>query len=214
MARLALSNAVNGVTLSEHARRLNSRCARTILTTTQTRLPPLFLMTDAERLPDPLAAARALPRGSGVILRHYGAPERERLARALARIARLHGLVLLIGADAGLALRVGAAGVHLPEAALRKAKRRRKNWLVTAAAHDGAALWRAARAGVDAAFLSPVFSTASHPGARSLGVGRFGALTRRSPIPVYALGGITPQNAGHLAATNAAGIAAIGAFAP
>ena len=32
-------------------------------------LPPLVLMTDDERLPDPLAAARLLPRGSMVIVR-------------------------------------------------------------------------------------------------------------------------------------------------
>lgn len=179
-------------------------------------LPPLILMTDARRLPDPLAAARALPRGSGVILRDYDAVDRESLARALARIARARGLVLLIGADAGLAARVGAAGVHLPEAALRRARhcRRRPDWLVTAAAHDWPALRRAGQAGADAALLSPVFPTASHPETTPLGVGRFGALARLSPIPVYALGGITPRNAGRLAALNAAGIAAIGALAP
>ena len=58
-------------------------------------LPALVLMTDSARLADPLPAARALPAGSAVILRHYGAPDREALARRLAALARRRGLHLL-----------------------------------------------------------------------------------------------------------------------
>ena len=48
----------------------------------------------------------------------------------------------------------------------------------------------ARRAGADAAVLGPVFASASHPAAPSLGASRFAALVRASPLPVYALGGI------------------------
>ena len=84
--------------------------------------------------------------------------------------------------------------------------------LVTAAAHDGAAVRRAVRAGVDAVLLSPVFATASHPGAPTLGAGRFAALARTAAVPVYALGGIDPGSVRRLGGTGAAGIAAIGAL--
>jgi len=207
---------MNISTLSELAGSLNSHRTETWRGSLRhgPTLPPLILMTDAKRLPDPLPAARALPPGSAVILRHYGTPERAQLARDLARIARQRGLLLLIAADAELAAHVGAAGVHLPQSEAHAARRyrRRPDWLVTVAAHDWQALCRAKTAGADAALLSPVFQTASHPEKKPLGIWRFGALARLSPVPVYALGGVTPSNATSLAATNAVGIAAIGAL--
>ena len=182
----------------------------------ESALPALVLMTDAARLADPLPAARALPAGSAIILRHYGAPDREALARRLAAVARRRGLLLLVGEDPALARGVGAAGVHLPEraAALARAVRWRAAWLVTTAAHSPAALRKAAAAGADAALLSPVFATASHPGIRPLGPRRFAALAEASPIPVYALGGIDRARARLLRGSGAIGIAAIGGLVP
>ena len=154
-------------TLAEAAARLKRAAGST--------LPALVLMTDEARLADPLPAARALPAGSAVILRHYGVPERALLARRLAAVARRRGLVLLVGEDPALARQVGAHGVHLPERAIGRAGtvRWQRDWLVTAAAHSHAALRLAAAAGADAALLSPVFATASHPDARALGPHRF-----------------------------------------
>ena len=179
-------------------------------------LPALLLMTDEARLADPLPAARALPAGSGIILRHYGAPERAALARQLAAIARRRGLFLLVGEDPALARRVGAHGVHLPERAVRRAAvvRWQRHWLITAAAHSPAVLRLAAAAGADAALLSPVFATASHPDVRALGPQRFAALVQASPLPVYALGGIDVARARLLQGSGAAGIAGIGGLIP
>ena len=171
-------------------------------------------MTDRERLPDPMAAVSALPRGSAVILRHYGAADREAMARRLAVLCRRHGIRLLVGADPRLAVAVGAGGVHWPEAMARRglARGRRPGWLVTAAAHSPAALLGAARAGADAVLVSPVFATQSHPGAPPLGALRFAILCRSSPVPVYALGGVTAANARRLVLAGAAGLAGIGGF--
>ena len=179
-------------------------------------LPALALMTDEARLADPLPAASALPPGSAVILRHYGAPERASLARSLAAMARRRGLVLLVGEDPALARRVGAHGVHLPERAIGRAGavRWQSDWLITAAAHSPAALRAVAAAGVDAALLSPVFATASHPHVRALGPHRFAALVRHAPIPVYALGGIDRARARLLQGSGAVGIAGIGGLIP
>jgi thiamine-phosphate pyrophosphorylase len=134
------------------------------------RLPDRWLLTDTQRLPDPLPAAAALPRGSGVILRHYDWPRPQRLvlARALARLCRRHGLVLLVAGDAALALAAGADGLHLPEGLghlARGLRRWRRDWIVTQAAHGAGAVARAAHGGCDAVLVSPVFPTASHPGA-------------------------------------------------
>lgn len=178
-------------------------------------LPGLLLMTDARRLPDPLVAVAHLPRGSGVILRHYGDPAREALACKLARLCARRGLVLLVAGDGALAARIGARGLHLPEARareIRRFRRARPTWLITVAAHSWPAL-RAA-AGADAALLSPVFATRSHPGARPLGVLRFAALARRSPVPAYALGGIGAANLRRLKGSCLAGAAAISEFMP
>jgi len=176
-------------------------------------LPGLWMMTDPAREPDPLAAASRLPRGAGVILRHYGAPARRALARRLARLCRRRGLVLLIAGDWRLALAVGAQGVHLPEGLVSTQPVRRKpGWIITSAAHSRAALIAADRTGVDAVLLSPAFATASHPGVRTLGAVRFCALSRAIATPVYALGGITATTARRLAGARTRGFAAIGAL--
>ena len=179
-------------------------------------LPALVLMTDEARLADPLPAARALPAGSAIILRHYGVPERAALARQLAAVARRRGLVLLVGEDPVLARRVGAAGVHLPERAIRRAGavRWQRDWLITAAVHSHAALASAAACGADAALLAPIFATASHPDARALGLQRFAAIAQASPLPVYALGGIDRARASLLRHSGAVGIAGIGGLIP
>ena len=163
-------------------------------------LPPLIMITDAGRLPDPLGAAARLPRGSAILLRDYDMAERAALAQRLANLARQRGLKLLVGGDAGLAIRIGAAGVHFPEARANEARRwrHRKNWLITVAAHSRTALAAAAMCGADAALLSPVFRSESHPGAPALEVAGFTQLAARASLPVYALGGITADNAARL----------------
>jgi thiamine-phosphate pyrophosphorylase len=177
-------------------------------------LPPLILMTDIHRLPDAGAAVAMLPKGSAVILRHPDGARRRVQARSLLPFCRACGVLLLIAGDARLAAELGADGIHLPAAMLRSGSRVwrlwRRNWLVTAAAHSPAALHRAWRAGADVALLSPVFTTASHPEANTLGPLRFAAWCRSSPLPVYALGGITALTARRLAHGGAVGFAGIG----
>lgn len=178
-------------------------------------MPPVILVTDEARLPDPTAAMQRLPAGAGVLLRHYGTPGRTTLARRVAALARQRHLILLVaGADWRLAAAAGAHGVHLPEAIARRLADpglrlwHRRGHLLTVAAHDPAALARAARLGADAALLSPVFPTASHPGAPTLGALRFALWAGRAALPVLALGGVNHTTARSL--RHAAGVAAIG----
>ena len=90
--------------------------------------------------------------------------------------------------------------------------RYRKNWTITVSAHSKVALKRAEMSGADAALLSPVFKTSSHPNTRPLGISRFSALAHNSKIPVYAMGGINNENAHLLINSPAVGIAAITAL--
>lgn len=180
--------------------------------------PPLLLVTDPARTPDPASAAARLPRGSGVVFRGFGAQDAADRLGALACTTRARGVVLLVGADPRLAAAAGAAGVHLPERALHRARairRARPGWIVTGAAHSAAALVRARRAGLDGVFVSPVFATRSPSGrgVRPLGTVRFAALVRGAGLPVYALGGVDARTARRLMGSGAAGLAAVDALA-
>jgi thiamine-phosphate pyrophosphorylase len=173
-------------------------------------LPPLVLFTDDERLAEPLAAARALPKGSMVVVRARAAARREVLARALLALARRRDLFVLVADDAPLAARLGADGLHLPERRACDAAHWRAlypHWIITAALHAGGA----APGGLDAVFLSPVFPTRSHPGGAALSAVRANALARALKVPAYALGGVDAGNAALL--HGFVGIAAIGALA-
>ncbi|MEO5374433.1 MAG: thiamine phosphate synthase [Alphaproteobacteria bacterium] len=201
------------MTLADIARILNSRARR------GRGLPALLLLTDDARGPDPEQATARLPRGCGVVLRSYGLPESQRLAlaRRLATLCRRRGLRLLIAGDVGLAVAVGADGIHLPEGMARHGVlapllgwRRRRRGLLSVAAHGPAALWRAGALGADCALLSPVFPTSSHPGAPTIGTVRFAGWCRAAPVPVLALGGVRVDSARRLMDSGAAGLATVG----
>ncbi|CCG39693.1 thiamine phosphate synthase [Magnetospirillum molischianum] len=200
------------MTLANPSRRLNS----TVCGLSAWAGPPLILVTDDVRLPDPLAAAAALPSGSGVLLRHYGDPARAARAAALAALCRRRRLVLLVAGDWRLAARLGAAGLHLPEGIARHGVLapalgwlRRRHALLTVAAHSPLALGRAAALGADAALVSPVFPSRSHPGAPVVGPLRLGGWRRRARLPLIALGGVSAATARRLPRGSVCGLAAI-----
>ncbi|HTR16648.1 MAG TPA: thiamine phosphate synthase [Acetobacteraceae bacterium] len=174
--------------------------------------PVLWLFTDAARMPDPCPAIRRLPRGlSGVVFRHDGVPGRAALLGAVAALCRARGLALVVAGDARLAA-AARAGVHLRRGR-RPPVRTLRRRLVTASAHGRAELLRAARAGADLVFLSPAFTTASHPGASALGPLRWRILARCAPVPVLALGGVDGRRAALLPRRGCAGVGAISALA-
>ncbi len=148
-------------------------------------LPRLWLMTDERQGEDLWAALERLPRGAGIVFRHYSlAPgERRKLFERVRRVARRRRLFLLA---AGQGLR--GDGVHGG----------RGRGFRSSSAHDLAELKTAERSGADIVFLSPVFPTRSHPEARALGPVRFGLIARQARIPVIALGGMDEKHARRL----------------
>ncbi|HLY78226.1 MAG TPA: thiamine phosphate synthase [Caulobacteraceae bacterium] len=180
-------------------------------------MPRLFFFTDPARTPDPEAVIRCLPRGAGVVYRAFGDTAAVAKGRRMVRAARRRGLLVLAGADAALAARIGADGVHLPERTAVRAlgvRQARPTWIVTAAAHSEAAIVRARRSGADAVFLSPVFTSASPSAGPPLGHLRFAALTVGARIPVFALGGVNPTTIRSLKGSGASGVAAVEAVLP
>ena len=142
-------------------------------------LPRIWLVTD-ERTDVGLARAIArLPRGSGVIFRHYHLHPAERASR-LAQVRRLCRRF-------GHQLEIGGEGYGAP------APHRR-----LATAHDLREIGHANRWGADLVLVSPVFPTRSHPSAKTLGRVRLLLLARRARMPAIALGGMTARRFGRL----------------
>ncbi len=161
-------------------------------------LPAIWLISDARNDAVLERALTRLPRGSGFIYRHYHLPDAERYARfcALRRIAKGRGHVVILADSALTAREWGADGIY---GSPRSLYPRRRGLLHLATAHDMAELGQAARLGADAALLSPVFPTATHPGGATLGPVRFRLLARQAQLPVIALGGMTKNRARALA---------------
>lgn len=175
-------------------------------------------MTDSVRLPSPEHILNRLPPGTWVIFRHYETAERKNLARELRQRCRVRRLVFLVAGDPHLATEVDADGLHLPERALLRADIQvrlfqRRGKLVSAATHIPASVRKAERLGLDAALISPIYETASHPGARSLGILRFARMAKRVRIRPIALGGINPSRLNRLLAAGAAGLAGVSGIA-
>lgn len=157
-------------------------------------LPRLWLMTD-ERMGDGLLPAIAkLPRGSGIVFRHYSLASRKRrdlLSRVKSAARQGRHIVVVDGEQHGRHLGAVTAPVHsIPERIA------------------------AERAGAKLLFVSPVFATRSHPGARPLGRVRFGLLIRGAKLPVIALGGMNARRARSLKAFGIYGWAAIDGLSP
>jgi thiamine-phosphate pyrophosphorylase len=165
-------------------------------------LPRLWLMTD-ERMGEGLWEALArLPRGSGVIFRHYRTRDRRVLFERVRAVARRRGLILLLAGSPREAVAWRADGAHGRSRHLHAAR----PLLRTAPAHDAREL---ARARAHAVLVSPVFATRSHPGAPALGALRFAILARQARTPLIALGGMDKRRFGRIAPLGAYGWAAI-----
>ena len=175
--------------------------------------PPLLLITDRNRAVRPLESIAGDAFAAGcrwLSVRDKDLPgaERAALVRALQSAAEPWGA--LVGLHGEAEFPVGA--IHLPRNGDVRGLRARipADCLVGISAHDAGELERAARAGADYATLSPVFETASKPGAPALGLERFARLARAAAIPVLALGGLDAHTVRGCMAAGAHGIAVIG----
>ena len=175
-------------------------------------VPNLIFMTDSERVSNTVEACSRLPAGTIIICRDYHHADRRGLAAELRGVTRENNQFLIVAGDIELAHYVGADGYHMPEYQLDSPPNLAGFGLVSAACHNRRSLKKAERLAVDFALVSPVFRTASHPGAQHLGVHRLRRMMAGVKVPVVALGGVNRNTVGALKGIPLIGIAAIDAF--
>jgi len=163
-------------------------------------LPQEYAITNAAALGVEAQLAGVDARlASGLRLLQLREPEldaarRAAFARAVVERAHRVGARVLINDDAALADAVGADGVHYPARSLMAQSARPARPLVAASCHDAQELAQAMRLAFDFALLGPVKATASHPGAKPLGWAGFASIARGASLPVYAIGGMRPND--------------------
>lgn len=183
--------------------------------------PPIILLTDQSRQPDPLAAIARLPRNSMVIFRQYDHPGRAALAAKICAECHRLGHQILIANDLSLALKLGADGLHLPEYRILQKPaifgHIPAGLIVTSACHSMASLRKLcllpARFRPDGVLISPVFPTQSHPGAPNMAFGvvqRAARLSAQHNMTPIGLGGIDRNTIGKLRRSVLASVAGIG----
>ena len=163
-------------------------------------LPDVYAITDASAAGAANYLARlerALERGLRLVQireKQMSPDELRRFAREVVTMSHAHGAKVLVNGDAGLAMRVGADGVHLTSAQLAQCEVRPDFPLVAASTHHREEIERAAALQFDFVVLGAVKATRTHPGMVPIGWQRFGEMVAAAPLPVYALGGLTGQD--------------------
>jgi thiamine-phosphate pyrophosphorylase len=140
------------------------------------------------------------------------------LASRCAAITRGSRTRLLVNDRADIAHAAGADGVHLTTRSLEASVVRRafgSDFLIGASAHTLAEARSAREGGADFAAFGPVFDT---PSKRALGApvgleALRGVAAALAPLPVFAIGGVTRENAREALRAGARGVAAIRLFA-
>ncbi|MFC4293378.1 thiamine phosphate synthase [Sphingorhabdus arenilitoris] len=146
-------------------------------------------MTDPRLGGGLLAAVQRLRTGSGVIVRHYHLPEQQRAAllRDVRRICRRRGHFVFWAGNERQAIRCHADGFHSRSGPAGRSKLPR-----SAPVHDVTELAQAKRKGAQMILVSPLYATASHPGARPMGMTRFRRIAMHSGrAAIIVLGGMT-----------------------
>lgn len=176
----------------------------------EARLCVLIDPTITDR-PLPELAATVAAAGAPVVqVRCKSGTDRERaaLATAVVEAVRAHRALVVVNDRADLAVAAGADGVHLGLDDLAVAHARQivgGERLVGATAHSPAEAEAAATEPGHADYLGygTVFASPTKPERPACGPDAAAAVARTCPLPVFAIGGITPEN---IAACRAAGI--------
>lgn len=179
-------------------------------------LPSLLAISDRASLPLPLADwLRGLgAAGIGAVqIREKDLDDRALFGLArLARAALPPRTRLLVNGRIDVALAAGADGVHLPADGVPTAALRARfgpGVLIGRSTHRVEEVERARDEGADYVTFGPVYAT---PGKGApAGLGEL-ARAAAAGLPVYALGGVTLERLGELAAAGASGVAAIRMF--
>ncbi len=185
------------------------------------QLPPLYLITDRTiSSPDLLSALESALQGGVRLIqlreKDLSSPKLKRIAEKALELTRFYGARLLLNGSPELAADIGADGVHLgihscqiPSARIILGERS----LIGYSAHSLQESESAAEQGADFITFSPIYHTASKAQyGQPQGLQSLGNICDNSPIPVYALGGITINRVSEVFNAGAYGVAVISAI--
>jgi thiamine-phosphate pyrophosphorylase len=173
----------------------------------------LYAITDeVPRAPEALAAlVEAVIGGGAVVVQYRDKGEddarRRRECGAVLDVCRARRVPLIVNDDVGLARAVGADGVHLGRDDARLAEARallgREAVLGASCYADPQRALRAQAEGADYVAFGRFFPSRTKPGATPAAVEILAAVRPDLSVPVVAIGGLTPENAGPVIAAGA-----------
>ena len=171
-------------------------------------LPLEYAITDAKALGLVAQLERVEARMQGglrlIQVRDKDNWERSQLIYGVKSIARQYGARVLVNGGPAV------DGIHYSAEQLMKLRSRPSQaGLAAASCHTLQELGHAMAIGLDFVVLGPVKATATHPGASLLGWDGFRRIAESSSIPVYAIGGLNPEDMDRARAAGAHGLAMI-----
>ena len=178
----------------------------------------ICLVTDRRRCQPVDQAREAAAAGVDIIHvreRDLEAGELTALVGAIVSVTRGSATRVVVNDRVDVALASGADGVHLRGDSMPATRVRAvvpEGFLICSAVHTAGEA-AAAAAASDYLVAGTVFPTASKPGmSRFLGLEGLASVAKAVSVPVLAIGGMSVERAGEVAATGARGLSAIGLF--
>lgn|GEM_PF-207077 len=168
-------------------------------------LSGLCLITNRRLCPEPLSVRteKILAAGAAfVMLREKDLPEEQLrpLAEELAEVAQRHHRRLIINSSLETALAVRAWGLQLPLDLFLKLRSdsRLADFNVGVSIHNLEEAMCAWKYGAHRIVAGNIFKTDCKPGRQGRGLWFIGALKQRLKLPIWAVGGLRPDNIGSL----------------
>ena len=179
----------------------------------------LYVITDRRQCDDLVVSVEKALRGGAraIQLRDKDLSTRERfeLGEKLRAVTSEFGARLIVNGDSALALALGVDGVHLPQDGLPADVARGllgPDKLIGVSTHSHAEAADAVERGADFITFGPVYHTPSKAryGA-PVGVDKLRTICADVGVPVFALGGVSPERIEEIVFAGAAGVAMISA---
>ncbi|MCD7825382.1 MAG: thiamine phosphate synthase [Clostridiaceae bacterium] len=143
-----------------------------------------------------------------IVLREKDLPakEYEVLAERFLLLCGKYHVLPVLHQNVDVAERLGACALHLPLPEAQRLKPEKKTFRMGVSVHSVSQLEEAQKCGADYVFFGHVFPTDCKKGAAPRGLSQLKEICGRASVPVYAIGGISPENALQAVALGADGV--------